>query len=190
MENVNSLAYKTGELEVVQEMKLAIFTKTWLNSNIPDVNVELSGFSAVWADRYGLELCINNRWYYPRHDTVRETECCKDVVFLAVSLWPYYMPREFPLTVVVCVYVSPQLKAFLIFNTWKTLILPSTQENGHPKDKYHWLKTILCGWFVSYCMMLSRLWKKLKLTKIDLAYVLWRAPFLEVTQESIQELIR
>ncbi|KAK0148991.1 RNA-directed DNA polymerase from mobile element jockey [Merluccius polli] len=125
MGNVNSLANKTDELaslvrnqKLYRECSLICLTETWLTSCIPTANVELPGFSVARLDRDnkpsgkrkggGLAMYINNRWCNPGHVTVKETACCKDVELLAVSLRPYYMPREFTHAIVVCVYVPPR----------------------------------------------------------------------------------
>ena len=43
--------------------------------------------------------------------TVKETICCPDIELFAVSLRPYYMPREFSHAIVVCVYIPPRASA-------------------------------------------------------------------------------
>uniref|UniRef100_A0A3B1JXG3 Reverse transcriptase domain-containing protein n=1 Tax=Astyanax mexicanus TaxID=7994 RepID=A0A3B1JXG3_ASTMX len=128
MGNVNSLANKTDELAALVrnqrtywECSLFCFTETWLTASIPDANVNIPGFVTVRADRDsarsgkskggGLAILINNRWCNPGHVTVKETICCRDVELLAVSLRPYYVPREFSHAIVVCVYVPPRADA-------------------------------------------------------------------------------
>ncbi|KAI4896297.1 hypothetical protein NFI96_027926 [Prochilodus magdalenae] len=97
---------------------LFCFTETWLTTDTPDANVELPGFSTVRADRDptlsgkrkggGLALFINTRWCNPGHVNVKEVICCRDIELLAVSLRPYYMPRELSHAIVVCVYIPPR----------------------------------------------------------------------------------
>ena len=125
MGNVNSLANKTDELaslvrnqKLYRECSLICLTETWLTSSIPTANVELPGFSVARLDRDnklsgkkkggGLVIYSNDRWCNPGHVTVKETACCKDVELIAVSLRPYYLPREFTHAIVVCVYVPPR----------------------------------------------------------------------------------
>ena len=103
MGNVNSLTNKTDELAALvknvrlyRECSLMCFTETWLTDNVPDANVELSGFTIVRADRDpklsgkrkggGLALFINNKWCNSGHVTVKEVICCPDIELLAVSL--------------------------------------------------------------------------------------------------------
>ncbi|KAI4880858.1 hypothetical protein NFI96_024792 [Prochilodus magdalenae] len=125
MGNVNSLTNKTDELaclvknqRLYRECSLFCFTETWLTTDTPDANVELPGFSTVRADRDptlsgkrkggGLALFINTRWCNPGHVNVKEVICCRDIKLLAVSLRPYYMPRELSHAIVVCVYIPPR----------------------------------------------------------------------------------
>ena len=125
MGNVNSLVNKTDELaalvknqKLYREASLICLTETWLTQNTPNANVDLPGFSTVRLDRDkeksgkkrggGLVVYINNRWCSPGHVTVKETICSKDVELLAVSLRPYYVPREFTHAIILCVYVPPR----------------------------------------------------------------------------------
>lgn len=112
MGNVNSLPNKMDELaslvrteKLYRECSVMALTETWLNEHTPDAIIELPGFTLVWADRdarssgknkgAGLVLYVNNRWCNPGHITVRKTICKVDVELVAVSLRPYYLPREF-----------------------------------------------------------------------------------------------
>lgn len=111
MGNVNSLPNKIDELSalnnqrIYREISLFIFTETWLNHLVSDANVDLLGFTAVRADRDtqasgkskggGLIMYVNNRWCNPGHVSVKTASCCRDLELLAVSLRPYYLPREF-----------------------------------------------------------------------------------------------
>ncbi|KAI4901610.1 hypothetical protein NFI96_007589 [Prochilodus magdalenae] len=114
--NVNSLANKTDELvalvrnqRLYWECSLLCLAETWLTGNIPDTNVNIPGFATVTADRDarlsgkskggGLVLFVNIRWCNPGHVTVKERICCRDIELLAVSLRPYYMPRELSHTI-------------------------------------------------------------------------------------------
>lgn len=128
MGNVNALQNKVDELaglmktqKFYRESSLIVLTETWLTSYIPDANVELSGFMAVRADRDtktsskskggGLILYTNNRWCNPSHLTVKDTLCCRYLELLAVSMRPYYLPREFTQVIAVCVYIPPRADA-------------------------------------------------------------------------------
>uniref|UniRef100_A0A3B1JI52 Reverse transcriptase domain-containing protein n=1 Tax=Astyanax mexicanus TaxID=7994 RepID=A0A3B1JI52_ASTMX len=128
MGNVNALTNKTDELATLvsnqrlyRECSILCFTETWLTSNIPDANVDIPGFTTIRADRDpkrsgknkggGLVLFVNIRWCNPGHVTVKEIICCRDVELLAVSLRPYYMPRELSHAIVVCVYIPPRADA-------------------------------------------------------------------------------
>ncbi|KAI3355347.1 hypothetical protein L3Q82_017888 [Scortum barcoo] len=86
-----------------------------------DANVDLLGFTAVRADRDtkasgkskggGLIMYVNNRWCNPGHISVKTVSCCRDLELLAVSLRPYYLPREFSHVITVCVYIPPRADA-------------------------------------------------------------------------------
>lgn len=56
-------------------------------------------------------MFVNNRWCNPRHVTVKERFCSPDIKLLAVSLRPYYLPREFTCAIIVAVYISPSADA-------------------------------------------------------------------------------
>ena len=128
MGNVRSLANKTDELaglvrtqRVYRESSVLCFTETWLHEDIPDVNVTVDGFQTVRADRNhresgkrkggGLAILINNKWCHPGHVTVKERVCSPDIELLAVSLRPYYLPREFSHVIFLVVYIPPTANA-------------------------------------------------------------------------------
>lgn len=125
---VNSLVNKTDELSalvknvrIYRESSLLCFFESWLTASISDANVNLPGFTTFRADRDtkasgkrkggGLVLFTNNRWCNPGHVTVKTIICSKDIELLAVSLRPYYMPREFSHAIAVCVYIPPRAHA-------------------------------------------------------------------------------
>ncbi|KAI4895084.1 hypothetical protein NFI96_026219 [Prochilodus magdalenae] len=157
MGNVNSLANKTDELAALvrnqrlyRECSLLCLTETWLTGNIPDTNVDIPGFATVRADRDaklsgkskggGLVLFVNIRWCNPGHVTVKERICCRDYELLAVSLRPYYMPRELSHAIAVCVYVpqraDPDIACDVIHAT------PARLQTQHP-DAFITLDSVL-----------------------------------------------
>ncbi|KAI3375234.1 hypothetical protein L3Q82_021731, partial [Scortum barcoo] len=95
--------------------------RTWLTALTPDTAAELDGgFTLLQADRSkesgkrkggGLAVLVNDRWCNPGHITVKEQHCCKDIELLAISMRPYYLPREFTHALVVVVYVPPSANA-------------------------------------------------------------------------------
>lgn len=80
--------------------------------------MELQGFTAVRADRdtqacgkskgEGFIVYINNHWCNSGHVSVEVVWCCQDLELLAVSLRPYYLPREFSHMIVIYVYIPPR----------------------------------------------------------------------------------
>ncbi|KAI3374520.1 hypothetical protein L3Q82_021003 [Scortum barcoo] len=97
MGNVRSLPNKMDELAALtrhqreyRECSLLLFTETWLTALTPDTAAELDGFKLS----------------YGRTEARRaEQHCCKDIELLAVSMRPYYLPREF--THALAVVVQP-----------------------------------------------------------------------------------
>ncbi|KAI3351339.1 hypothetical protein L3Q82_005886 [Scortum barcoo] len=95
------------------------FTETWLNHLTPDSLVQLDGFHLVIrADRNiresgkkkegGIALFVNDRWCNPGHIHVKEQRCTRDIELLAVSIRPYYLPREFSHVIAITTtYIPP-----------------------------------------------------------------------------------
>ena len=128
MGNVRSLNNKTEELEslvrsqnVYRDSCLLCFTETWLKDCIPEQHTNFTGFLTIRSDRDskacgkrsggGIALLVNNRWCNPKHATIKERICNKDIELLAVSLRPYYLPREFTVVVAIVVYIPPSAHA-------------------------------------------------------------------------------
>lgn len=121
MGNVRSLGNKLDELSALtrlhrefRECSIMCFTETWLNESIPDSLVALDGFHLLRADRNttetgkkkggGLAMFVNKRWCNPGHVTIKDKLCSKDIELLAISMRPYYLPREFTVAVMIGVY--------------------------------------------------------------------------------------
>ncbi|XP_078791709.1 uncharacterized protein LOC110013806 isoform X2 [Oryzias latipes] len=128
MGNVRALSNKLDELtalmrlqRVYRESSLLCFTETWLNQDMTNSVVSVTGFTLVRADRSaaqsgkkkggGLAVFVNDRWCNPNHITVKEQHCSKDIELVAVSVGPYYLPREFSHVLVVTVYIPPSADA-------------------------------------------------------------------------------
>ena len=80
----------------------------------------LDNFHLLRADRTadsgkgkggGLAVFVNERWCKPTHCTVKAQLCSKDIKLLAVSMRPYYLPREFSHAIVIVAYAPPSAKA-------------------------------------------------------------------------------
>lgn len=93
-----------------------MLTESWLTSLTPDTSVTLPGFQLLRADRTrdsgkrkggGLAVFVNDRWCNPGHITVKEQLCSRDIELLAVSMRPYYLPREFSHVIAITAYVPP-----------------------------------------------------------------------------------
>lgn len=105
--NVRSVHNKTDELQAnatyMYEYRTAAilaFTETWLNSNDRDSSLYIDGFGT--PTRFDRDSQLTGK---------RERLYTADVELLAVSLCPFYLPREFPQLFFVLVYIHPKAKA-------------------------------------------------------------------------------
>ena len=88
-----------------------------LHEYIPDSNTTVDGFQTVRTNRNhresgkrkggGLAILINNKWCHPGYVTIKERVCSSDIELLAVSLRPYYVPREVSQVIILVVYIPP-----------------------------------------------------------------------------------
>lgn len=78
--------------------------------------MDLNGFMLLLADQRTAEsskrkggglVFINNRWSNSGHITVKEQICGRDIELLAVSIRPYYLPRELSRIIMLAVYIPP-----------------------------------------------------------------------------------
>ena len=127
MSSIRSLPNRMEELAALtryqQEFRrcsMLLFTETWLSVQHTDASVQLDGFSLIRADRTessgkrkggGLAVFVNDRWCNSRHITIKVQHCCRDIELLAVTVKPYYLPREFSHAIVVAVYIPPSANA-------------------------------------------------------------------------------
>ena len=117
---MDELAALTRHQREFRESSIMLFTETWLTELTPDTNATLDGFHLLRADRSkesgkrkggGLAVFVNDRWCKPGHITVKEKLCSKDIELLAVSMRPYYLPREFSHVIAIAAYVPPSATA-------------------------------------------------------------------------------
>lgn len=122
--NVRSLRNKTDELQAnvnhlheYRNASILAFTETWLKPSDDNKVLHLDGFGTpirlnrdcdVTGKQHGGGVCfyINPRWCSTVH--VREKLCTPDIELLALSLRPFYLPREFPQLFFVLVYIHPK----------------------------------------------------------------------------------
>ena len=111
MGNVRSFPNKMDELTALTqhqrdycECSIMVLMETWITELTPDTDVNLDGFQQRWADMTaesgkkkggGLAVFVNDRWFNSGHIAVKEEVCSKDINIFAVSMRPYYLPREF-----------------------------------------------------------------------------------------------
>lgn len=88
-----------------------------MNKNDDDDSLHIDGFEApLRLDRYkeltgkqhggGVCFYVNARWC--SMTIVREKLCNSDIELLAISLRPFYLPREFPQLFFILVYIHPR----------------------------------------------------------------------------------
>ena len=137
------------------------FTETWLHEYIPDSNTTVDGFQTVRADRShresgkrkggGLAILVNNKWCHPGHVTVKECVCSSDIELLAVSLRPYYLPREFSHMIILVVYIPPSANVALATDVIQTVV--ARLQTQHPD-----LGTSIMQLWLQHCPPSSSLW--------------------------------
>ena len=120
-----------------RECNIMVRTETWLTELTPGTDTNLDGFQLRRADRTaesgkgkrgGLAVFVNDRCCNSAHITVKEQVCAKDI--LAVSMRPYYLPREFTQVIVFTVYIPPLLMLM-------QLVMFFTQSQAHCRHSTH-----------------------------------------------------
>ena len=125
--NVRSLRNKTDELQAninhmyeYRTASILAFIETWLNENDSNDALHIDGFgSPIRLDRdsvltgkhHGGGVCIYVNSHWCSSVVVREELCNTDIELLAISLRPFYLPREFPQIFIILVYIHPKAKA-------------------------------------------------------------------------------
>lgn len=96
------------------------FTETWLTPEDLNTDLTLTGFGVpvrldrdavvtLKSQRGGVCLYVNQQWY--KKFTVRGTVCTEDIELWSVSLWPHYLPCEFPQIFLTVAYIHPKANA-------------------------------------------------------------------------------
>ena len=76
-------------------------------------------------------MFVNERWCKPGHCMVKVELCCEDIELLAVSVRPFYLPREFTHVIVIAVYMPPSAKADTACDT--LLSVTTRLQTQHPQ---------------------------------------------------------
>ncbi len=94
-----------------------VFHRDIATQDIPDSNVFVDGFQTLWTDRNckesckrkggGLAIPVNNKWCNLGHIMIKECVRNPAIELLAVSVQPYYLPRDFSHAIVLVVYIPP-----------------------------------------------------------------------------------
>ena len=117
--NVCSLQNKLDELQAninhLHEYRTASilsFTETWLNNNDSDNTLHIDGFtppnSELIGKQHGGSICLYVSSRCCTTVVVSEKLCNTDTELFAVSLHPFYLPREFPELFVILANVHPK----------------------------------------------------------------------------------
>lgn len=119
--NARSLRNKSDELEALvrydfhyRESCVMCFTETWFTEVDTDDSVSVSGFTLVRSDRTaaakkskGGGTCVYINDKYCKDISVVEKYCDPHIELLAITLRPFYLPREIHRVGVIVVYMPP-----------------------------------------------------------------------------------
>ena len=124
--NARSLNNKTEKLQACtrhlyeyRESSIMCFYETWLTPTINDSRVNIDGFTIVRSDQTaksgkqtggGVCAYINDKWAHNNNIHIKKTLCTPDIKLLAVSIRPYYLPREISHVIINAVYIPPEAK--------------------------------------------------------------------------------
>ena len=119
--NVESIKNKIDELAALTRYDnlyrnscALMLTETWLNPDVPDECVSITGFTLIRRDRTsesgkerggGVCVFLNNQWC--TNFIVKHSSCTRDVEMLCVQCRPFYLPREFCCVYLIVVYIPP-----------------------------------------------------------------------------------
>ena len=79
----------------------------------------------------GLSVFVNDRWCKSGHITIKEQHCCRDIEVLAVSIRPYYLPREVLHVIAIAAYVPPSANADAACDVLHSMV--SRLQTQHPQ---------------------------------------------------------
>ncbi|KAG1663834.1 Patj [Nymphon striatum] len=122
MGNVNSLSNKIDELcgnirflSDFRNANILSFTETWLKEVYDDSHFVLDGFKFLRGDRSeeesrktkggGVCIYVNQKWCHPNNIIIKLKSCSEYLEILAVTLRPYYLPREFTHIIFCVIYI-------------------------------------------------------------------------------------
>lgn len=118
-----------------------IITDTWLNLEIPDAAIELTGRSIHCSDRTkdcgtncGGNLCIyvNDSWC--TNTDIIGKHCSPELEFLAVKCRPFHLPWEFSVVNVTSIYIPPDANARLGLGYIVAAV--NRQQSSYPDDVF------------------------------------------------------
>lgn len=80
----------------------------------------------------GFVMFVNDKWCNTGHISVKEQRCTRDIELLAVSIRPYYIPREFSHVIAIAVYIPPSASATTACELIHTTV--SQLQTSHPQS--------------------------------------------------------
>ncbi|XP_033182022.1 uncharacterized protein LOC117152902 [Anabas testudineus] len=106
---MDELGALTSSQREYRECSIMCFTETWFRNRFRTPTAPSAADCRSSGKRRGggIAVLVSNRWCNPGHVTVKERLCSPDIELLAVSLRPYYLPREFSCVIVITTYIPP-----------------------------------------------------------------------------------
>ncbi len=145
--NVQSLDNKLCELRArisyqreTRDCCIICLTETWMPAMVPDLAIELTGFSVHRSDRAkeltgksrggGVCFYINNLWCDERNLHFIKSFCSPDLEFHMLLCQRFWLPREFTTIIITAVFIPPQANTDQALKELYGNI--SEQETTHP----------------------------------------------------------
>lgn len=127
--NRSSIFYTREQLITLWESAVIL----WKRRDLPaDLRWRRRGCRAgVKCKEKRMKLVVNNRWCNPKHITVEQQVCSPDIELLAVSVCPYYLPREFSHVILLGVYVPPSTNGKSACDIIHTVRVKLQREDPH-----------------------------------------------------------
>ena len=126
----------------VRDSCCLLLTETWLDNNVPDASMELTGYTMHRQDRNtdetgkacggGLLIYLNNDW--TTDSNVVSSHCSQDLEFITVKCRPFHLAREHSAVLVTVVYIAPDANANTALAVLHDKI--AAQQSKHP-DAVH-----------------------------------------------------
>ncbi len=114
----NSNRIIPSDYRILLLLKMPIPNRNLMSAMVPDLAIELTGFSVHRSDRTkeltgksrggGVCFYINNSWCDERNIHSTKSFCSPDLEFHMLLCRPFWLPREFTAIIITAVYIPPQ----------------------------------------------------------------------------------